>query len=348
MRRHTQILISPHSEVAADELALLRDNTLRLMQHGWNVPVLSRHAAAGSIDGGPQFAPVRAVDRPAVEFPSDLSHGKAPRIIGRLVDLVQLPDGSLAQVIEVGDGHPVSLFTSPEIRPRWIDAGGQEHGPIIAHIALTDRPLSRGQTPLRTIANNEHPHLSLFEEGAETMSQTLERTLDAEVAEQPTHDDESPTESDVVETERPQRELPETDALPDEDTVLAEDESDDSEDERRLLASHIHHTRTELAQRIRTSRRLPKGFRERMADLVETRQFSDDEDGVPRVPVAEAVEMIEAAIPENLQLAEGPLETPAHPRGESFFTSGAARLSDADAQRIAAEQLAATGYGPAT
>lgn len=178
------------------------------------------------------------------------------------------------------------------------------------------------------------------------MSQTLQHTAAEVVDEQPRHDEEFPADTEVIETERPQRELPETDALPDEDTVLAE-EGSETEPAKRLPASEAHHTRTELAQRIRASRRLPKGFRERMADLVETRQFSDDEDGVPRVPVAEAVEMIEAAIPENLQLAEGPLEMPAHPRGESFFTGGAARLSDADAQRIAAEQLAATGYGPA-
>jgi hypothetical protein len=147
-------------------------------------------------------------------------------------------------------------------------------------------------------------------------------------------------------------EQPETDALPgdeqqstDDDTVLA----DESESPAPVApVSDVAAQRVQLAERIRGSRKLPKGLRDRLASVVETLQLSDDAEAVPTLPVAEAVAMIEAAIPENLQFVEGPLDSPAHPRGENFFTGDASQLSDDDAQRIASEQLAATGFGPRT
>ena len=165
---------------------------------------------------------------------------------------------------------------------------------------------------------------------------------------------ESPPDADVVETERREREAPETDALPeagpDDDTLLADEQVEDlgsaNPAERETdRTPEIIAQRGQLAQRIRNSRKLPKGLRDRLAEVVETLQLSDDAETVPALPVAEAVEMIEAAIPENLQFHEGPLETPAHPRGEGFFTGGASQLSSEDAERIAKEQLAATGFG---
>jgi hypothetical protein len=92
---------------------------------------------------------------------------------------------------------------------------------------------------------------------------------------------------------------------------------------------------------------LPKGLRDRLCERIETVQLSADADPTPVIPVAEAVEMIEAAIPEHFQLAPDQLASPAHPHGEGFFTGGSQDLSDDEARRIAAEQLAATGFGPA-
>lgn len=106
--------------------------------------------------------------------------------------------------------------------------------------------------------------------------------------------------------------------------------------------------RTVLLRRIRSSRKLPKGLRDRLCEFVETLQFSKDAEHVPAVPVAEAVTMIEAAIPEHLQFDGDKLESPAHPRGENFFTGAGDAISDEDAERIAAEQLKATGFGTRT
>ena len=340
MKRYTQTLWQPAAGrgLSARATAELRENTLRLMRRGCRIPVLPGHTAAGSIDGGPQTAPVRAVDRPAA--------------VGRLVDLVQLPDGSLVQVIELDAALAGEKFTSPEIRPQWTDATGETCGPIIAHVALTDRPLSPGQTRLAPWPEHE-PHSFSLPEGALKMSPTTERVA---VAQQPSPAPKSPpAEGDA---EPRERELPETDTLPpeaepDDDTVLADESVEEIGPERlsgpeTARVEQIIAQRSQLAQRIRSSRKLPKGLRDRLAELVETLQLSDDADAVPRVPVAEAVDMIEAAIPENLQFAEGPLESPVHPRGESFFTGDSSRLSSEDAQRIAKEQLAATGFGQTT
>ena len=43
---------------------------------------------------------------------------------------------------------------------------------------------------------------------------------------------------------------------------------------------------------------------------------------------------------------EEELEESQHPRGEDFFRGHASGISDEDADRIAAEQLAASGFGP--
>ena len=152
---------------------------------------------------------------------------------------------------------------------------------------------------------------------------------------------------EVVEPEKPETDALEDDALEevdihDVDTVLAEDDDPEPDEAAKPLAAQ----RLRLAERIRASRKLPKGLRERLAEVVESVEQSEEAEGQPTVPVAEAVAMIEAAIPENIQFGEGELVTPRHPRGENFFTGSGAQLSDEDAQRIASEQLAATGFGP--
>ena len=107
--------------------------------------------------------------------------------------------------------------------------------------------------------------------------------------------------------------------------------------------------RVTLAERIRRSRKLPRGLRERLCEFVETLQFSADAPSEPVVPVAEAVAMIEAAVPEHLQLDdEEELEESPHPRGEDYFRGQTAGISDEEADRIATEQLAASGFGPAS
>ena len=91
---------------------------------------------------------------------------------------------------------------------------------------------------------------------------------------------------------------------------------------------------------------MPKGLRDRLCEFVETLQLSEDVVGPPAIPVAAAVELIEAAVPQHLQLDGEQLSAPLHPHGESFFSTAGDALSDEEAQRIAAEQLATTGFGP--
>ncbi len=140
------------------------------------------------------------------------------------------------------------------------------------------------------------------------------------------------------------------DDAPDEprDDVVREDVEEVSpempETDRSPDLSHAA-DRTVLLRRIQSSRKLPKGLRDRLCEFVQTLQLSEDAQHVPAVPVAEAVTMIEAAIPEHLQFDGDSLESPAHPRGEGFFTGAGDAISDEDAERIAAEQLAATGFG---
>ena len=105
--------------------------------------------------------------------------------------------------------------------------------------------------------------------------------------------------------------------------------------------------RRRLADRIRGSARLPKGLRDRLAKAVDTVQLSADGDEEPTLRVSDAVAMIEEALPPHLSLDAEQLEPSDHPAGEGFFTGDARQLSDEEAARIARDQLASTGFGPA-
>ncbi len=160
-----QTLIQPYDlagsdarsvRLTRDDLHALRENTLALIQHGATIPLLLGHAAAGAVDGGPITSLNRARDRRAAGVPAA---ERFLRPVGHLVDLVELPDGSLWQEIEINDdalgrlraAGAAPLFTSPEIRPFWNDGVRQRPGPLIAHLALTDWPLCPGQTLLEPL-----------------------------------------------------------------------------------------------------------------------------------------------------------------------------------------------------
>jgi hypothetical protein len=284
-----------------------------------------------------------------------------PRIVGWLVDLVELSDGSLAQTIQIDDPQTADAiaagqlrFSSPELRPR-VQLDGSDHvGPLIAHIALTQRPLCAGQTPLVRIPPS-HDSYSLFPQGASVMSnanQLLEHAIAAQQSPpNESQGDSQPGDKSSPAQTAPPREQPETDQA----SARSRSRQTSGADANAAgtltssapdLPHDVFARRSRLAERIRLSRVLPKGLRDRFAERVETVQLSSDADPTPVIPVAEAVEMIEAALPEHVQLAPEQLATPAHPHGESFFTGGSRDLSDEDAKRIAAEQLAASGFGP--
>ena len=58
----------------------------------------------------------------------------------------------------------------------------------------------------------------------------------------------------------------------------------------------------------------------------------------------DAVALLEETLPAHVLLSIDDVEAATHPRGSSFFTGDPRHMSDDDARRIAAEQLARTGY----
>jgi hypothetical protein len=308
-----QVFLSPH------DLARCRENTLQLLARGWVVPVFVGHVEYASGQGGPRLEAPR-------DSPRWLGRQNSSTAVGRLVDVTLEPDGSLAHVLYIKRKYIAQLrrarlrFTSPEVRSAFTPPSGEKYGPIIAHVALTRWPLCRGQSRLTLVraAKEANGFDNAFTKGNE-MTNEQATTPETEVpeAEIGAREIDLPSPATTPETDEPAApQLPETD-------------------------------RVALAERIRRSRKLPRGLRERLCEFVETLQFSADAQSEPVVPVAEAVSMIEAAVPEHLQLDdEEELEVSQHPRGEDFFRGPASQMSDEEADRIAAEQLAASGFGP--
>jgi hypothetical protein len=150
MVRLTQELLRPGSyrlangrtgRLTRDDLALVAGNSRTLLESGYEIPVLRRHAAKGAAQGGPR------------KGSPDFDHIDAQRV-GRVVELSQREDGSLHQVLEIEDETTARDFesgavrhTSAELRPGWTDEEGREHGPIVAHVALTSAPRHTAQPP---------------------------------------------------------------------------------------------------------------------------------------------------------------------------------------------------------
>ncbi len=100
-------------------------------------------------------------------------------------------------------------------------------------------------------------------------------------------------------------------------------------------ASHI-----DWVRRIRDEERLPAALRDCLAAAVEASPTVGGAE--PSLTITQVAGVLADAVPSLLALA-GPPEVAVHPGGEGFFRSG--ELSDRDASRIAAEQLARTGFG---
>ena len=102
--------------------------------------------------------------------------------------------------------------------------------------------------------------------------------------------------------------------------------------------------RDALLARIQQSRHIPRGLRDRLASVVGAVQLSRDGEEEPTLRLSDAVTLIEEALPEQATLDPAQLLRANHPRGETFFTGEAGTLSDEEADEIAREQLAATGF----
>lgn len=102
--------------------------------------------------------------------------------------------------------------------------------------------------------------------------------------------------------------------------------------------------RAELAERLARSHRLPRGVRERLAGMVATIRFDDSGRDEPALRVSDAIALLEETLPAHVLLSADDVDGATHPRGDSFFTGDPRELSDEDARRIAAAQLARTGF----
>lgn len=102
--------------------------------------------------------------------------------------------------------------------------------------------------------------------------------------------------------------------------------------------------RAELAERIARATRLPRGARERLSGMLENVRFDDSGRDEPALRVSDAIALLEETLPAHVLLAPQDVEPSTHPRGDSYFTGDARQLSDDDARRIAAAQLARTGF----
>jgi hypothetical protein len=375
----------------AGDLRTFAANTRAMLARGYRVPLLARHAAAGSPEGEPR-PPSPAAGRghkPAAE-------------VGALVDLWQQGDGALVAVIDVpglAESEAIALgrtrHTSPELRGQFIDRQGNRFGPVISHLALTNHPRHVERGPLAPLSPSSSSSTSCepLLTGTFPMTHELLPPSAAPAAsggfplagDRPANEstdfggasgpavpaadsssplpDEEPAQAPPQEPPEEDTDIPATDALPAErappdgdaatETAappspevaaaaeLADTAAAEADAERRRRQEQY---RGQLASRIRRSRRLPKGLRDQLAQVVETVQLSRDGDEEPVLRVSHALAMLEQTLPATVALADENLERPGHPLGETFFTGDAARLSDEEAERIAGEQLASAGF----
>jgi hypothetical protein len=179
MVRLTQELLRPGAyrlangrtgRLTREHLALVAENSRALLENGYEIPVLKRHSAKGAAYGGPR--------KPCL----DGDHLDAQRV-GRVVELSQREDGSLHEVLDIEDEASARDFesgamrhTSAELRPTWTDEEGLEHGPIVAHVALTTAPRHVAQPPAELLS--EAVQFSLEEIEGVADSDAIRRQLD--------------------------------------------------------------------------------------------------------------------------------------------------------------------------
>lgn len=156
--------------LSREDLGRVAENSRALLHNGYEIPVLKRHFAKGAAYGGPRKASL------------DWDHLDAQRV-GRVVELSQREDGSLHEILEIDDEASareiesgVMRHTSAELRPAWTDEEGLEHGPIVAHVALTTTPRHVAQPPAELLS--EAVQFSLEEIEGVADSDAIRRRLD--------------------------------------------------------------------------------------------------------------------------------------------------------------------------
>lgn len=136
--------------------------------------------------------------------------------------------------------------------------------------------------------------------------------------------------------------VPPVASLGDPDLVEAADEATLSPagETDELAAAERH----KLRERILQSGNLSRGMRDRLAALLEGESPAAS-DSQPLIRAADALALLEEAIPPQLRLDASLLAQPEHPAGDVFFTGDVNQMTDDQAERIAREQLSRSAFG---
>jgi len=330
-----------HRTFSKSDLRRYMNHTRKLLRSGYTVPVFREHAPAGIAAGGPR--------RCNADVSNDFT---SHRPVGHLADIWQTESGEIHQRIWIEPGQDSRRVekgelrhTSPELRETFVDQSGKTTGPLICHIALTNSPRHRQQPRLQRATGVLQFSLTDFVEGTVSMTEDV-RPVDANI-----EPDDSDTQQNTIDHNDSASSLSESDESL--RVITANDEPTDAPPDttpepgaEELRDNRSREHRRRLCARIVASRRLPKGLKDRLVGAVEAVQLSDDGAEEPSLSVTDAVAIIEDSIPSQLALVSEGYEQKEHPQGEGFFTGAGGQLSDAEADRIAAEQLANTGYAP--
>lgn len=376
MARYTHPFIRPgvydlgegrqHS-FSREHLGVVAGNTAALIEAGYRIPVLLEHSVPGSTVGGPR--------RSTAEREGESANDGT---VGWLVGINQQEDGSLQYELELTDSTAQDdiergkmAHTSPEVRAEYLDSEGKTWGPLIAHVALTNRPRYEGQPPLRRPDDPITTNPQGSQEGNPTMQDppvsspaavnvpqsmndvTNMSNSDAvtSLADPANVEERDPTDSKNPPDEEPLIESPETDVASPEffdrpvaEAALGRDEFEAVSAPTIVVVPQGRAYREALLDRIQQSRHIPRGLRDRLSSVVGAVQLSRDGEEEPTLRLSDAVTLIEEALPEQATLDPAQLSRANHPRGETFFTGEAGTLSDEEADEIARDQLAATGF----
>lgn len=95
-------------------------------------------------------------------------------------------------------------------------------------------------------------------------------------------------------------------------------------------------------RRLRDSSDLPQAVRQQIESLLPAASATEATIDEPTLSLGRVLDLLEGVIPLSMRLAAGEATIAEHPSGEAFFTSEK-ELTDADAERLAREQLQRCG-----
>ena len=111
------------------------------------------------------------------------------------------------------------------------------------------------------------------------------------------------------------------------------------------IDAHVAAERQKLRERIGKSSSLSRGLRDRLTALLEGEVPATTTDFQPLIRAADALALLEEALPPQLGLDASTLAQPEHPAGEAFFTGDVNQMTDDQAERIAREQISRSPFG---